>query len=538
MLLAIFEIGTFPILLLTVLYWLYTYIKVNSLEKIRSWLLENYFGFGICLLLLGCSVFLIPSEFRILADEPIHVATSLSFFEQTLPRHPIMANFFKDIFIPIDYLVPHRPPFFSFLISLFHFAFGYSVDNVFLLNQIVFFLLLLTSYALGRLALDQMKAITFPILLAAQPIVLLNANSGSFDLLSLLTILYILYRSILFMRHRSSNELLHLLVSAVIMSLVRYENIIYAGIILGFIIFSVGIKIKSIKQLQWKLSILPVLILPAFIQPFATNPLSYQVPDGVQMFSLKHFFVHFEELFFIFFDLSKFHPYATALNFLFLIIAAVVCVKVFPIFFSTVRQNKHLSLWITLALSNFVFILCYFAGSPASYLSQRYFMFFLFTVNALSILGLHSLLPRIPSLALPSLALIAILLYLPVSTDFEPEKRQVALTEFRVKEELLEERSKNEALLIVDKNPTYHIIRRRSAIEFNLLRSIPEKVLEWKKKKLFSEIIVFQRVSTTDNSIGDAQAIPDDIQLKLIAEIPINEDLRLRMSKAILPSGM
>lgn len=535
MLTAIFEITAFPIFLTLLTLWVLSAVDYYPKSDSMVWIRENWPAILVSFALTLLVFFSVSAKFRLLADEPSFLAVSQSFFSQKLPRHIIMANFIDGQILPIEHILPHRPLLFPFMVSLMHTFLGYAVENAFYLNAGLLFFFFLLTYRIALAFLPKGIALAAPILVCAQPIVSSTAASAGFDLFSCLFLLYSIWLAKGILDHGTEKGLHHLALSLLMLTHIRYENALFAVIIIAYL-FAIRRELAlQLSGLRVWLFFYPLLLLPSVLQRAVVDSLSYQIPDGVAMFSVSHFLGHAQNLLGAFIDFGFYFPFATAIN-LFVLIFGLCLVIFRDRSFALLKQNKAALLLLGFViLSNLILMLAYFNGKPLHPASARYFLLFFALLSITFLFLLRFIFTNLHTKYYLAISVFLLVLYHPISVE---GKFYFELTANRILEQqydfLDRMRSINSnPVLVVAHNPSFFTIRKTASVSFDFYRKMNLKIRQWKEQKHVHEIIVFQEIDLRSGQPKPGYDLGVNFQLATIETHPVNESTAMRISKII-----
>ena len=201
-----------------------------------------------------------PHGFKVLMDEFVLAATSMSMHMNREVFTPLLTHNFDGAYIVMGGILDKRPFFFSFLLSVVHDLTGFRPENVFLLNGLLTFGLLslvggfcsrMVNWHAGRIAV---------ILLAGLPLLALNATGGGFEILNLVMIMLAMTAAVSFLKERDAVSLNLLVLTGILLAQTRYESILYV-VPIAVIIGWTWLKDRRIR-LTWPVLISPLLLIP------------------------------------------------------------------------------------------------------------------------------------------------------------------------------------------------------------------------------------------------------------------------------------
>jgi hypothetical protein len=174
--------------------------------------------------------FLVTREapnFKIVQDEYVVSTTALNIHLQHRIFASVRSYYANNEFITGIDSIDKRQNFFPVLLATVHDIFGYEVNNVFRLNAVITFALLLVTGMIGYL-FNRLPGTLFALFLVVSiPLFAQNASGAGFELLNLLMILITLLLAWLHLAKRDSETLTALVFSAILLAQTRYESILF-----------------------------------------------------------------------------------------------------------------------------------------------------------------------------------------------------------------------------------------------------------------------------------------------------------------------
>ena len=195
--------------------------------RIGGFLRHHLAGIG---LVLAAGVFLQiqePHMFKVLQDEPSHMAASLLIHEQRVVGIPAESHIFDGALIYRNILPATRMFLFPTILTFLHDLTGYRVENVFILNGLLAALVLGLIYGFCYLLAGVRGGCLGVLIMAGFPLFAQNATSGGYDLLNLSLLLGLLLATRHYLLRPREGGLNLMLSVAVLLALSRYESILY-----------------------------------------------------------------------------------------------------------------------------------------------------------------------------------------------------------------------------------------------------------------------------------------------------------------------
>jgi hypothetical protein len=214
--------------------------------------------------LSGALFVIVHPTYRVLADETNLISTSLSFYLNRTPH-----NITQIAWSPVDYSILEqgiatRPPLFPFLISIVHFALGYSARHAFVVNYGVSCGIFVVVVLLGRELRGLFHGVIAALFVAAFPLYAQTVTSAGFDAVNHLFVLSVLWRLLVLVRRPSPGELELVTVLVLFATECRYESVL---LVIPLAIVSIFVAPAVFAgPITPRVLLLPPLFLPALWQ--------------------------------------------------------------------------------------------------------------------------------------------------------------------------------------------------------------------------------------------------------------------------------
>jgi hypothetical protein len=314
---------------------------------------------------------------------------------------------------------------------------------------------------------------------------------------------------------------------------IRYENVIFLFLFpLGLFVLRrlpVSVLLDNIHYLS--LSVL--LMIPTYWQRFLSQG-KYE-NKGMPLFSVDHFKLHLTELVKALFNFDFFLPYATLLV-LFSIPAGLIT------FFAICKRWRQgvvklrilpfSILVIGAAMSLLVIYLSHFNGGVANPAQARFFII-LCLLSALAPVALKGVIGAVLPSHLFLMGAIAIfLIYHPVAVEGRFINSLILVRTTKYSYDFLKDYSPNETL-IINERPGQYAALNYSAVNFARANRTPDLYLANRDSGLYTNILVFQRVSRKTGKPIEENVLSDKFELKMIQTYRISALEFLRISEVI-----
>lgn len=218
------------------------------------------------ILALGCGIFFHmhePHRVRVVNDEPAHIATSLIMFEEGRVAVPGRTHLLEDEVLHTTFLPTIRMYLFPALLAVLHALSGYRVENVFVLNGLLGFSLLLLVYLAGREMSGRRGGVLAVLLLAGLPLLAQNVTSAGYDVLNLVLLVAYFLSVVRYVRRSGSEGLDLMVLTGLLLAFCRYESVLYLVVAVG----AAGWKWWSERQvtLTWLSALSPLAVWPCLV---------------------------------------------------------------------------------------------------------------------------------------------------------------------------------------------------------------------------------------------------------------------------------
>lgn len=493
--------------LMWVLVALWVVVLVDHLRRVRvnivAWVRANAAGLGLALLLTIVVAASVPLRFTVLSDETNLVAVSKSLLFKHTTGNTTMGFWRFGNFYDISNEMPLRPLLFPFLAQLLHLGVGYRPENLFALNLLIFFALLVLCYRFVGRYHGAGRAMAAMVLITAQPVITLCATSAGFDLLAAFLVCLALGLAWRFVSDPSRTNLRLLWVTLLALTNVRYESFVYALAILVPLLLTRRISWRQIVADRTMYALSLITLLPAIWQRVLTIGRFPPPPSGAR-FSLDNVRANLQEWASHSVDLSRTVPYATVLNEISLALGVVLVV------WWAIRLARRRTSWSTshtvvrvsvgLCAACYVgIVLSLFSGQFALPSSARLFVLYAIGLSLLPFYVMH-VVPAVGSIGrrlspggmvMASVVLLGV--YHPVAIENRTINSQILVRKTAQLYEFFETRLRPNDVIIVDR-PGQYTIYDHGAISFGYANDNVEPLTTSLRRRLFNEVYVVQDV--------------------------------------------
>ncbi len=264
-------------------------------QSSRSWttLREHLLDWPAALI-LGCGLLLLVHEgygFKILMDEAMLLGTSMSLHYDKTALVPMRGHDIQGAFQLLAGQLDKRPLFQPFLVSLLHDLTGYRPENVFVLNTLLTFVLLVLVWFAGKRIAGRGAAAVGVLLFTSLPLLAQNATGGGFELLNLVMILSTLLLAMRYVEKADGITLNALCLSGVLLAQTRYESVVFLLPVAGVVLWAWFSRRQS--GLTWLGALTPLMLVPYALhnQVFTARQSSWELmsqPGYEQPFALAY----------------------------------------------------------------------------------------------------------------------------------------------------------------------------------------------------------------------------------------------------------
>ena len=487
-------------------------------------------------LMMTATVFVsIPPKYRVLSDETNLLSVSQSMTFRRDISNVTQAKFYFGNLNVVQGDLPTRPLLFPFMTSLVHTVSGYRYQNVFVLNFLILFSLLLLTYLSVEPSLGTLSAISACLLLLSIPTLTLSSSSGGFDVCSLFFFtlsLVMLYR---FLKSPSAQTFGILLINLVLLSQIRYESIAYVAVILGTLSILKRIKFDFILKNHILIAAIPFFLVPMVLQRKLT-PNTFENPPGVPPFSFDHFTKHVAILVESTFKFKPDYPYPSYLIWVSIGMIAYLGYRAIP------KIRRHLNsdqiifgaMILALVAVSLTIVLSHHFGVYPHPTQARLFLVYL-SFMAMIPVAFRKFFPEmLTEKKLFAVAALSFALYHPVATE---GRFTNALTIVRETEDLyrfLKKLDDPKILLIVDR-PGQYTVANIGAVGFAYANAHKDQLLSDLKRGLMSDLWVFQKHNYQTGKPAVDQILSPDFEVEPVRDFQITPTDFVRIGKVKHP---
>jgi hypothetical protein len=283
-----------PLIAFTVFLWLLSLVRLARETKATAghFVVTHWQGLAAAILLTAAAGLLADSSYKVLGDEAVILNTARA---MTLER--TAQSYREGIYTPggeyssLTSITPKRPLLFPYLVHLLHRTTGLRWQNAYHFNLAVFFCFLLFTFAAARRFFDLPASLAAMLLGIASPLVLLCARSALVDLFSTFWFLLSLAALSSFLASATPARFSFLVTTLLMFAHIRYENVLFSGIILLGIALLRRLKLRYLRESFPFVASTPLLLLPLFWQ-FYLKRGGYTITSADSLFGVGSFLRH------------------------------------------------------------------------------------------------------------------------------------------------------------------------------------------------------------------------------------------------------
>jgi hypothetical protein len=253
-----------------------------------AWAKEHRAGLAVTAVLSTIVLWAVAPAFRVLADEANLVGVSKNLFFQRTADFVVSGKWYFENYWELSRTTDRRPALYPFLVSLLHVIRGYHVENAFHLNAIVFVLFTFSCYRLGKSLGGELFGLASAVLVATNPIMLVEARSASFDLLATWLLLLVVQNFVDYARDRSPRRLAVLALTLCLLAHVRYEGWAVLAVVPVLLLVLRLVGWASLEGYGFVYSLVPLFLLPRWWQTIAKAHDAEQ-PLSASLFNFGYF---------------------------------------------------------------------------------------------------------------------------------------------------------------------------------------------------------------------------------------------------------
>jgi len=281
----------YPLIALTFAAWVGAMWRLRPAPaEVRTWLV----GEGRAVLAWSAAFTLIavltaPYLYKILYDEVVVQGTATTMHWHREVGAIGRAYVYDGSLQLLQPYLDKRPYLFPFLVSLLHDLTGWREANAFALNTVLLPVVLLLTYASGRVLAGHRAGLVSLVSLGAYSLLLLNATGAGLEMLNLALVLGLVVSGAAYLSRPDTARLDRLVLTALLIANTRYESSIYVGS--TALIVLLGWARAGRPILSWGALAGPLLLIPYALHNryLAANPALWELRNGLkERFSFEY----------------------------------------------------------------------------------------------------------------------------------------------------------------------------------------------------------------------------------------------------------
>lgn len=486
----------------------------------------------------------VPPRLRVLPDETVLMAVSKSMtFDKTVEVATDVQRYFETMYPEnIVFELQPRPHLFPYLLSILHTVIGYRVANVFVLNFLILWGLLILVYIWTKESLEESGnsgvfaeagALAAMILMIAQPVLTLGATSGGFDLLSAFCVLvsFRLLRS--FLRTPTAARFEALWIALLAVSSVRYEGGVYLAVVLAGLLVFRCVRAEHMKG-SFVFAMTPVFFLPYLWQRILVADM-FHPAAGQVVCSPSLLLANTVTFLRTALGVDSQLPYAAFVNLLGFT-AALYFIVAEARAWSAPREGdggapaRRFALIAAAALiTHWTVLASFFFSMPDSPSSSRYFILFAAVLSWLTVffIARWDFARKRPAVLL-LVAAASLLLYHPTAME-DRAGRSLALP--REHESVMDFLKDKRDFLVVADMPSLYTVYGYGAVGFRFAKENAPDLLARFTTRLYADIYVVQEIDLTTGAPIHWQVLPPGFALETMRELRTRTLSAIRISR-------
>ena len=502
--------------------------KINVWHLIKTHSVELAFLVGVTVLMY----FSVEPEFRVYSDESNLAAISKAMAFDNEVFNSTMGNYYYQEYRSISDVVPKRPLIFPTFAAILHTLSGYRIENIFVLNSIVLFALLSIIYFMVKNRFGLIAAISSVFFVLAQPVVSITASSGGFDIMSTLFALLTCIAFSRFYQDQNKLSLTILVVTFIIFANIRYESLMYGGIMFVALLAFKRMNFTLIKDNLILVGPILLWMSPTIWQRILTAG-TYENPDDRGVLALDSMFVdHVQGMWASHFRFDFFLPYAPIITFM------AVGVLLFWIGYvliknqdkQVVNQFKSPITWL-IALCLFLNLTVFLMHHNGRFDHPTSFRFYLIFSIAMSLIPvtLFYFKNRVFQYALLGLSSVLFISYHSAAITDSSTKTLTSERTVSFVNEIIDAQPNKNFMLVVD-TPGRFTPQDIAVVNLGHAKSNHRNLQRNLDTYLYQRTIIIQRIDTRTGEPIESDQLPDDYKLETITGYKLSGSQYLRAS--------
>ncbi len=484
-------------------------------------------------------------EFKIVADELVIGNVGMQMHFERVGSMVVRAYDYASNYTVLNDVVDKRPLAFPFLLSVAHDLTGYRVENVFWVNALVSFALVVVTWLVASRLGGAKAGVSSVVLLCSVPLIAQNATGAGFELHNLLMIFVTLWLGMRYAERPSRERLTAFVLSGVILAQVRYESALF--------VLPVGATVLWVWWRERRADFAPVifaaplLMLPVPLQQnvFKLREATWQL-DGVagatSPFGLGYFYTNVGHAmnFFLSFDGSQ--PNSWILGVVGALCTGFALLRVFREREAMVKQSPQdmvAAIFLAGLLLHTGLMLCYFWGKWDDPIIRRLSLpaHALLLVAIAFVWGRLVRHPRAWEGLIVAAGMHWVFFALPASAKHPFTQENFAAATCNWVSDFIRRDVPGTALAIDDNAGHVWFLHRKSCINPGRLTANWEGYAHHFERRSFSDFIVVQRIGVNQATDEKYVSLKDDfgggLTLELIEEKALAPFYYVRISRVV-----
>ena len=530
----LYRSGTWFFILFAFLLWLQKLADLTpSREDLQAAVIRHWPAATLALTLVALTVLASPPDFRILADETNLLGMSQAFYEERSCHNPTQAlNYYHGIKRTISSVVDTRPAVFPFLTAATHSLTGYRPENVFVVNAVAGFLILLLCYLLVQQWFGRFWGICAMLLLASFPLFILYMTSGGFDVVNLLFALLLICLSWAFIRQPQAEKAEILFLTLPLLAQTRYESALAVFCVIPLVLS--WLPRPEYAHLTWRTPLIPLLFLPAaWLRVINYSQKAFQVDDIEKAFGLDHLWANIQHALPFFMGNEKAYGMVTP-------VAAAALIGLVWLLADTLYKRRAESTFLAFGVFTAAFFMlhalarfAFFWGDLRLQYTSRLGLIFLPPLVFLAVYALHRL-TRNLYLSRNWVLIGAVLLMIhgwPVAGKNLAVRDIFYYRELKTVREFLQHNYPNKKgyILVADLSNLY-VPFNYSTVTPAWLTANADEAARSLEKRTWQNLLVLQKINIATNNPVPGSEIPARFTLTTLYESQLNTEKLLRIS--------
>jgi hypothetical protein len=476
----------------------------GDLAGVRAGGIRGFDWATLAVVVLGGTMLIVHESFgfKVVMDEVMLAGTSMSMHLNRNVLVPMRGSDVQGAFVIIMGNIDKRQLFFPFLVSILHDFTGYRPANAFVLNVILTFVFLALVNAAGRKLAGRLAGWLGVALFAGLPLLAQNATGGGFELLNIVMILATLLLGARFIERRDGPSFTAFCYSAMLLTQVRYESVIFLLPVVAIIILVWRREGRVV--MTWPVMVLPVLMIHCALHTriFDMNASAWQLqskPGFTSPFSLSYIFGpphNLEHAIGFFFGKPTDQPNSY-------VFSALGCIALIFFLMLAVKRARALSAESPISVATLLFsvgfaaqlglMMCYFWGQFDDAIIRRLSL----PTHLWMVLALLAVLPQFPKPAVVRTLLGVVLLGIlaqgvPSMAAHAYNQEYLAGLETAWRRQFIADQPRKD-YLVVDNDSILWLVHEVSATTVVVAKQRRADLAFFIRTHTFSNIFVFQR---------------------------------------------